>query len=340
MPITSLVLKDFTAFRQVEMEFAEGVNVFLGANATGKTHAMKAIYATLRAAADQSPLELSSRLKEKVARTFRPDDFVVGRLGHRRVGQRTARIAVADDWGKEIVWTITTASSAVKVTKKSMKEPPSCIFLPSREALSLYEGFIAAYQNRELSFDETYFDLAVSLSATGARGPKPAAINAILKELEAVLGGKVLLEGDRFYVKSPAGKIEAHLVSEGFRKIASVVRLLANNELRERGVLFWDEPEANLNPQLAVVMARVLARLAKQGIQVFVATHDYLVSETLNLLAEDDDDPTPTRFFSFTRAEGELGVEVEQADSLDDLSENLIRREFLLHYDRVRGLDA
>ena len=122
------------------------------------------------------------------------------------------------------------------------------------------------------------------------------------------------------------------LANAEFAKLAP----LSNNELRQRGVLFWDEPEANLNPQLSVIVARVLQRLASEGIQVFVATHDYLVAESLGLLAAEADAP-PMRFFSFTRAPGHEAVEVEGASDLDDLERNLIREEFLRHYDRVRG---
>ncbi|MCB9660559.1 MAG: AAA family ATPase [Sandaracinaceae bacterium] len=334
MSIKRLHLKDFTAFRSAEFEFAAGVNVFIGANATGKTHVMKALYATLKATEDKlSASGLDVRLKEKLARVFRPDDMNIGRLGHRvGAGHRSATVRVVDDDKREVAFTVYTRNAQLKVTKSSMREPPAPIFLPSREALAMYEGFIAAYQARELSFDETYFDLAVALSAAAVRGAKPPVITEVLKELESALGGKVSLTGDRFYV----GTLEAHLVSEGMRKLASVVRLLTNNELRQRGVLFWDEPEANLNPQLSVIVARVLQRLASEGIQVFVATHDYLVAESLGLLAAEADAP-PMRFFSFTRAPGHEAVEVEGASDLDDLERNLIREEFLRHYDRVRG---
>jgi hypothetical protein len=332
MPIAKLTLGDFTAFREADFVFADGVNVFVGANATGKTHAMKVLYATLKGGEEQlSASGLDVRLKEKLARVFRPDDLVIGRLGHRHPGQRSAKVRVVDDAGKEIAYSIYTKTSKITVNKATMKRPPAAIFLPSREALAMYEGFVAAYQARELSFDETYFDLAVALSAAAVRGSKPPVIGNVLRELEEAIGGKVVLKGGRFYV----GSLEAHLLSEGMRKLASIVRLLANNELRERGVLFWDEPEANLNPQLAVVVADVLTQLAADGIQVFVATHDYLVSESLGLRARESGAPG-MRFFSFVRADGEDAVQVHQADDLDELPENLIREELLRHYDRVR----
>ena len=198
----------------------------------------------------------------------------------------------------------------------------------------MYEGFVPAYQKRELSFDETYYDLAVSLAAKAVKGVKAGVIAEITRSLERALGGKVVLGAERFYV----GGLEAHLLSEGMRKIASIVRLLANNELRERGVLFWDEPEANLNPQLAVLVAEILMKLAAHGIQIFVATHDYLLSESLGLSAKASGAPQ-ARFFSFTRHEKEDSVTIDASGELDGLKSNLIREEFLRHYDRVRNAE-
>src|SRR5690242_154359 len=44
----------FTAFMDTEFEFVPGVNVLVGENGTGKTHAMKALYAVLSAQARRS----------------------------------------------------------------------------------------------------------------------------------------------------------------------------------------------------------------------------------------------------------------------------------------------
>ncbi len=325
-------------FRDVDLAFAKGINVFLGRNATGKTHVMKVLYATLKAAGEKmSPSGLDARLDEKLARVFRPDGLAIGRLGHRRQGQRSARVALTSG-KKGIEYSVYSKTSKVTKVEQTWTTVPSSVFLPSREPLAMFEGFIAAYQERELSFDETYFDLAVALSGSALRGAKPAAIDAILRRMEGILGGSVVLSGPRFYLKGEGGTmLEAHLVSEGMRKVAAIVRLLGNGALKETGVLFWDEPEANLNPDLAVKVAETLGELAATGIQVFVTTHDYLVSETLGRLGERAGAPA-MRFFSFQRSDDETHVTVEQTGALDDLEHNPIREEFLRHYDRVRGV--
>ena len=44
-----------------------------------------------------------------------------------------------------------------------------------------------------------------------------------------------------------AANMEMPLVAEGWRKLAMLVRLIATGSLLDKGCLFWDEPESNLN---------------------------------------------------------------------------------------------
>lgn len=41
----------------------------------------------------------------------------------------------------------------------------------------------------------------------------------------------------------------------------------------------WDEPEANLNPELYPLVAEILLELQENGVQIFLATHSYKISE-------------------------------------------------------------
>ena len=79
---------------------------------------------------------------------------------------------------------------------------------------------------------------------------------------------------------------ESNLAAEGHRKVAMLVHLLRNGGITEDSTLYWDEPESSLNPRLIKVLADVFLVLASQGVQVFLATHDYLLSRELSLAAE------------------------------------------------------
>jgi hypothetical protein len=205
----------------------------------------------------------------------------------------------------------------------------------------MYEGFIAAYANRELSFDETYYDAAVALSAAALKGPRPQKLRAVVDELEGEMGGRVRLEGARFYLHSAqGGRFEAHLLAEGLRKVASVVHLVANGALRQGGLMIWDEPEANLHPRLAEMVVDCLLTLAEGGVQVVIATHDYLVADAVsraNEYRDVVDTKASVRFFQLVRAD-DGQVDVVQADSFAGIPSNPLLDAFLEHHDREQHL--
>jgi len=344
---TSITVRRFSAFEDLELGFSRGLNVFIGENATGKSHMMKLLYVLLAVAQrnrSATPSEAQRRweekLHDKLAGVFRPDGDRIGRLVHRGVGRQEAKVTLHCGTDQAVGFSLSSLDR-LRVTAMTATKVPRSIFLPTREALAMYEGFISAYENRELSFDETYYDLCKALSGTPLRGPRMKKARDLIEPLEEILGGRVVLKGGRFYVHSKVGEgvIEAHLLAEGYRKIASLAHLIANGSLLRNSVLFWDEPEANLNPRLVTKVVDVLRSLAAGGVQVFVSTHDYLVSQEFALAAEYRTKPTvPTRFFAFGRQSLSAPVQVEAADRLHDLDDNAILQEFAEHYDREQEL--
>ncbi len=347
--LKKIVLNRFTAFESATLEFSRGVNVFVGANATGKTHVMKLAYSVMRAWRDlekqgyqgarKSNAAFADRLAIKMSSVFRPDEGKLGRLVRRSRGRKKATIELELD-ERSIEFSLTTLGN-VEAKHLGTKEIPDSILLPAREVLSIYPGFIGAYQNRELAFDETYYDLCLALSASPLRGPRGETASALWRPLGDHLHANVSFENDRFYLETrDDGLIEAHLAAEGYRKIASVMHLIANGSLMKNAILFWDEPEANLNPRLTKIVSDFLLRLAGSGIQVFVASHDYLLTNELSLNAEYATEAArsaPIRFFAFGRAADGF-VEVESGATLAELRRNPIMEEFEALYTRERGL--
>lgn len=341
MAVRSLKFIEFSAFEKLEVEFCPGINVFIGENATGKSHLMKAIYSLLPAfrpaSSDKAGAEdIESRVRQKLQGVFKPDDSQIGHLIRReRRGRKSGEIHLRCDEG-DVSVKLTSLGRMILDGSTAHKEIKS-VFLPAREALSLYEGFIAAYEGRELSVDETYYDLCVALSANPLRGAREKKAAALAQPLEDLLGGTgaVRFDGGRFYVQT----LEAHLVAEGLRKIASIVRLIVNGSLAHKSVLFWDEPEANLNPKLISRVAEFLRTVSAAGVQVFLATHDYLLTHELSLAVEYKTPPeTPVRFFALSRSGGKGPVCVQRGDTLAELDRNPILEEFAAHYDRERAL--
>jgi hypothetical protein len=264
-----------------------------------------------------------------------------------RYNREKANATVYYESGKKVAITIHKGASAKVEThdfKGNIFSSPM-LYLPSQEFLSINEGFIASYTKRELAYDATYYDLAIALNASPLRPPYLAEVQGMIDFLEEAITAEksadeveiVSQKNGRFYFNLPEGKnLDVHLVADGYRKIGTLLYLLRNGSLTTESILFWDEPETSMNPQMVVKVAAALQLMAKAGMQIFIATHDYLLSHELSLLAEY---PTPDkavemRFFALHKPSRAAGVEVEMGQTLAEIAHNPILEEFAAHYDR------
>ncbi|MFZ5818378.1 MAG: AAA family ATPase [Chloroflexota bacterium] len=342
--IEDFSLERFMAFDQkTSLSFSQGINVFIGTNSTGKTLLMKALYSMIKVCEQahlqqilNDPIRLKIMAADKFKGVFKPDHL--GRLVRRSRGQANGVLEMKYD-GEKISVTVSSRGGALNLEYSSLPDPTPAVFLPVHEFLSASEGFVHAYSNRELFFDETYYDLSLALSGALLRGPRLEEIKSLVEPLEKEIGGHVTRDGERFYIRLPEGKMEASIASEGYRKIAGLIYLINNGSLTQNGILFWDEPEANLNPKLVKVIVETLHKLAESGVQIFVTTHDYLVSQKLSLLAEYKRG-TNMRFFAFQQARRGAGVNIEWGDTLAQIDHNPILDEFSAHYDEEINLFA
>lgn len=189
----------------------------------------------------------------------------------------------------------------------------SPVFIPAKETLT--SGWLLSlYDRREIPIDETYPDLLRLLSGPPLRQPEPA---HIIEKLAQLIGGKVEEEGGHFYLTAPdQPRLEMNLVAEGMRKFATLYKLLANGTLTPETTLFWDEPEANLNPALLKEMAVVLTDLAQAGFQIILATHSLFLMKELHILSRQR--KQLVRYFGLYA--GEKGdVQVEQQNDFMQL---------------------
>ena len=326
-PITRLKADGFGPLDMVDIEFSPGLNIVTGDNATGKSQLLKLLYAgsrTLHRSQTPTKSGLASRVAEALVGVFRPDQL--GRLTRR--GQGRTRTTVELTYQGMAPLDFSFASNAR--TDVNIRSFPNSklddipVFLPSRELLSLYPGLVALFDSREVEFDETWRDTALLLGRAALKGRRGTHARTLLAPLFEEIEGSVVEENGRFYVQLPtggtgAGRIEAHLVSEGFRKLAMIIRLVTNGVLLDGGYLFWDEPEANLNPRTQQSVAKAIVTMADTGTQVFVATHSVFLLRELELLLEGS--PTKARYIGlYRRACDDTAVRAESATDPADLS--------------------
>ena len=328
MSLTRIRLQRFTAFEDLDIGLSPGINVFIGENGTGKTHILQTAYA----ACDVSRTKGS--FAGKLVRVFRPLEDRVGRLVHRAGKSSTATIEVfRGDLKLRSSFTNHTKDAAkARVTGKAgwTAEPVESVYIPVKEVLANAPGFRSLYATRDVAFSEVYADLIDRALRPILRGPHQQDRKRLLVSIQGSMEGKVSVEDENFFLKSKRGKLEFPLVSEGMRKLALIWLLVQNGTLLHGAVLCWDEPEANLNPRKVGALVDILLELQRMGVQVLLATHDYVLIKELSLKAQTGDD---VRFHALYRADG--GKVLHQtAEQFSGIDENAITATFADLYDR------
>ena len=241
------------------------------------------------------------------------------------------------------------------------------IFVPTKEVLSLVRGMTDANHDQrtvELIFDDGYLDLAQMLLRKSVDDPESRInldprFDSIVPKLANLIGGRYQLENGGFsfqsgtyvetlgqssaetkapqvfqkattrFVPAKTAVLSSGMTAEGFRKIGMLQRLLTNGTLNPgvSGPLLWDEPESNLNPKLMRQLVEILLELSRNGQQVILATHDYVLLKWFDLLMDKGQDDH-VRFHTLYRDGDSGNVQVDSVDDYRALKANAISDAF------------
>jgi energy-coupling factor transporter ATP-binding protein EcfA2 len=317
MRASRLQLRSFTAFASLDLPLVPGINLFLGENGTGKTHCLQVLYAALRDETGDPPTG-SGALSEVF---FQGQEGDLQQLRRPGADDESAP-AVVETPRSRIEYLLDRSPGVTSVTPRPTEGPPAGstaadarlpppILLSSGDLLSLPGGLLRALR--------------------AAPSPEPSPLT---ERIEALLGGRFVEREGRWWLRTwSQQEIAACLVSGGLCRIGLLGRLIETGAIGPGGALLWDEPEAGLHPRLVTRLADLLLDLARSGVQIFLATHDYLLARHLSLLAEYGQ---ATReeicFHGFFREHPGSPVTAEQAEDLPSLEHESMLEELSRHY--------
>ena len=308
------------------MRPSRGINAFVGANGTGKTHLMKVAYAACDA------VKKGEHFADKLTRVFLPADGKIGRLAKRQRGgvSAFAEVKIGKSRVRAEFSNRTTRPRDAEEIRSRRGPNVSSVYIPVKEMLANAPGFRSLYAERAIHFEEVYSDLLDRAYLPLQRGAPDDERGRLLGKLRGELHGSILVRDEVFYWKGVHGTLEFSLLAEGLRKIALLWLLIQNGTLLKGSVLFWDEPEANLNPTMQATLVGVLLELQRLGVQVFIATHDYVLLKQLDLQRESRD---KIQYHALHRdADGHLAC--NSTDAYSDINPNAIDKAFAAIYKR------
>ena len=145
------------------------------------------------------------------------------------------------------------------------------------------------------------------------------------------MAGKVTVKDEEFFLRNKQGNLEFTLLAEGMRKLGLLWLLIQNGTLFRGSVLFWDEPETNLNPKLFGPLVEILMQLQRARTQIFIATHDYALLKELDLRKTKRD---KVRFHSLYHEDKHGEVACHAAETYLGIHPNAIAEAFTDLYNR------
>ena len=318
--ITGLTLERFTAFRNVTLDFSEGINIIVGANATGKTHILKVLYS----ACDIT--RTTENFGKKLIKVFSPVGLEFKRLKNREVSQSDFTIKVLRG-DMTLVFSYSESDNVYEV-KFSENEagwnerPGKCVYIPAKEMLVNAPWLRAVYDAREIELEEVYVDILRRAEVPMKREEGDFGRN-ILGKLHNEIGGTIEYESKNktYFLHDKYGSLEFPILAEGWRKLGLLSVLIRNGELCEGAKLFWDEPETNLNPSMMGFLIEIILELQRNGVQIFIATHSYELLKYLDLRMQSED---RVRFIDLARNDSTNNIDYRSGDRYLDVFPNRI----------------
>ncbi|ANY70542.1 hypothetical protein BBD42_03685 [Paenibacillus sp. BIHB 4019] len=278
------------------MDFSPGINVFIGENGTGKTHLLKLLYAFC----DSDTLSQNSKLLffETLCQCFRTEELntlfnqirqplktTIEINNKKFLYQAIFKDSISDD--ERLEPPLNNVMITFQIEGQREKEKLQTAFIPAKEMLT-HAGIEKDYVERYVPFDKTLVDILFKSGISELRTLPPAS-QAILDNIKQIIGGTVLFEKDKYYIlHNDHNKVSFQSEAEGYKKLSVLWRLIETGLIAKGTVLFWDEPEANITPKHMPLLVDMLYALQGAGIQIFIATHDYILAKYLELRSCDD----------------------------------------------------
>ena len=166
-------------------------------------------------------------------------------------------------------------------TLNSIRVNPSSLFLESPvywKLEALFDRPYMRFSSRKGDFRRPISGVPDYVTSLRAELSKEytgeVAFPEILEWIVGVVGGRIVISNaGQLRFSDGDGLYPLQTTATGIANIGMIGLLIERKLISEQTVLFIDEPECNLHTAWQVVMAELLMKLSRAGVQVVIATH-------------------------------------------------------------------
>jgi predicted ATPase len=296
----NIVLENMAAFKKLEWQPLERINLIIGENDTGKTYLLKILYCLARSLEEfQKTSTGPSRtwqdvLTNKLLWTFQPPNWQLNQLILK--GEEHLRVSAHFyDIPLQFILTDQTTKPLSEISDLIQSCPQfNSLFIPPKEILSAFDAIAATREQLEIpGFDDTFFDLIKALRLPVTRGKIQDTQEAMVILDKILKSGEIQFDKQGFIFKRDQTQYAMSETAEGIKKLGLLQTLIRNRKIKQGTILFIDEPEVNLHPKAIVGLVEMLFHLARVGIQIYIATHSYFILKRFELFAREYNERIP-----------------------------------------------
>jgi AAA15 family ATPase/GTPase len=335
MAINRIEIKDFLVFKgKFTADFCSKVNVLTGGNGTGKTTLLKTLYAFCNMSSStkitNSSLEVNQpfivkRYFTTISGHLESSNGLNGTVSlfDKDISEKAVlSVAIDSNLASESV-TLLEFEQFGKWAKKNMQS----IYIPEKDLLSNSKGLPETYEYGKAQYTQCEIDIVKKARILADTPEQP-----LYKKICAIIGGQPENDGQNFYMKrnNLSVSIPFSMEASGYRKFGLLATLIRNEQIKSDSILFWDEPENSLNPELIPVLVDIMLELSRNGVQIFIATHSEILASYFQVNQQQGDN---VMFHSLYK-DGHGEIKADSNERFDLLEQNKLTEEPVKLYEK------
>ena len=319
MAINRIEIKNFLVFKgDFAANFCPGVNVLIGGNATGKTTLLKTMYSSLKEY--DIYYQHYVRAKDNIKNSFISIGlarFFAESVNDKSEPKTVIPLIPDNPWGADDELFIVnghlnneneayyrTFCFGVKgevIIGFSKKTENTC-YIPEKDILEHAKGLLTFIEQKQTGFSQIYKDVLINSQDIPTQNQTETQ-KTVGQMIAGIVGGSIHWDkgdGSFYTLRTDGLRIPFANEASGYKKLGFLGLLVTSGQLENGSVLFWDEPENSLNPEHVPVLVDILLTLARNGVQIFIATHNYNLVRYFDVRK---DKSVPVMFHNLSKAD-------------------------------------
>lgn len=299
--ILRIVIERLGAFRSIALSLSPGLNVVTGMNGTGKTHLLRILHAGCH---------------DTVGRSF------------------GSVLAGLFDWeGERFDRLLFRATPSLESTVRFDFPGGSVSARVRRPAPSPDRVQVRKTGRPDPAGGSLLFPVPLPESPVSGRNPDRThpSLGAANVLIEKSLPGRIVRRGGTYRMRNTKGELEIALASSSARQLAALSLMIRRRALVPGALLLWDTPEADIGPTLMGEVVSILMELAKAGVQIVLATRDYVLLKECDLRRPEG---IPVLYHALYRDDRDDRIAAASWDEFSVLSPNPASDAFRSLFDR------